>query len=179
VLRVLTAELLPQPRGFEGFLPPEIASVRDDHPVTHLHHPGARLRACRAALRPPYANPPKREYRFAKIDELIDLVAKLVEDFRREPEKGPYPFVASICPRHKRIGVDYKNHIGVDFVPGRLTGLVPVIDEPLGRLHVRHRVAQYPAQGGRSLRYETQQKDRRVVIARACQIKEVTTPDEH
>ena len=85
---MLTTELLPQPRGFEGFLPPEIASIRDNHPVTHLHHPGARLRACRAALRPAYANPPKREYRFAKIDPLIDLVAKLVEGFRREPEKG-------------------------------------------------------------------------------------------
>ena len=64
---------------------PEIASVRDEHRVTHLNHKSARLRACRAALRPACANPPEREYRFAKIDPLIDLVAKLVEDLRREP----------------------------------------------------------------------------------------------
>jgi hypothetical protein len=62
-------------------------------------------------------------------------------NLRREPEKGPHPVVASIWPRHKRTGVDYKNRIGVKFVPGKLTGLVPVIDEPLGDLHglLRHR----------------------------------------
>jgi len=92
---LLRHRLLPQSHGVEGVLSPEIAAVRDDHPVTQLNHRGARLRTRRAALHPAYANPHEREWRIAKVDHLIDLVAKLVEDFRREPDKGPYPVVAS------------------------------------------------------------------------------------
>jgi hypothetical protein len=143
---LLRHRLLPQSHGFEGVLSPEIAAVRDDHPVTQLNHHGARLRARRAALRPAYANPHEREYRIAKVDQLIDLVQKLVEDFRRQTEEGPYLVVSSVGPSHKRRRVDHIHRIGVELVPGRLTGLVPVLHEPLDDLDVllRHRPPSIP-----------------------------------
>jgi hypothetical protein len=78
----------------------------------------------------------QREHRIAGVDQVIALVAKLVEDLGREPEELPDPFVSPIGACHEGLPIDYEHCVGVDLGPEGFAGLVEVIEVPLDDLHV-------------------------------------------
>ena len=94
------------------------------------------LRARRAALDPTRTNAAQHEHRIAGVNQVIDLVAKLVKDLGREPQEVPDPFVPPIGARHKRTRIDHEHRLGVDLSPEGFPGLVPVVEVPLNDLHV-------------------------------------------
>src|SRR5215207_1159871 len=133
--------LLRQPHGFEGLLSSEVAPVQDDPPVAEPKHQGPLLHAYRTALRSARSNTAQREYRIVGVDQLVELVLKLIEDLGGEPEQGPNPVVATVCSGHERTRIYHEHDLGVDLCPQRLAGLVPVVGEAANALHVllRHR----------------------------------------
>ena len=94
------------------------------------------LRARRAALDPTRTNAAQHEHRIAGVNQVIDLVAKLVKDLGREPQEVPDPFVPPIGVRHKRTLIDHEHRLGVDLSPEGFPGLVPVVEVALNDLHV-------------------------------------------